>query len=112
MLRVLEGGCSVPVGVASRLSEDEFDEEIETLVLTGCVTSLDGTEHIELTTSKSSPNEITLDEARALGQDLARQLLKNGAQTILDAIMVDREQKVQKAEETGEKIEPLEVGPA
>lgn len=110
MLRVLEGGCSVPVGVASSLEANEHNGE--TLSLIGVVTSLDGVQHVEQKTRISSSSYITLEEARNAGEKLARQLLDDGAQAILSDIVLDREQKARKAEESGEKIEALEPGPA
>lgn len=86
-LRVLEGGCSVPVGVSSRLADG-------LLVITGCVTALDGSQHVEYTVEG---NVGSKEEAEALGVKLAHTLLDNGAQGILDAILKDRERKIIKS---------------
>ena len=81
MLRELEGGCSVPVGVHSSLVEGEGGVDILTLV--GCVTSIDGVTHVqeELEESVSS-----LLEAEKVGEKLAKVLLQNGASAILEGI--------------------------
>ena len=89
-LRVLEGGCSVPVGVHSELRERQGTKGGE-LELTGCVTSLDGTKHVKHTL-KREVNSI--GEAEALGKDLAKVLMETGAREILDDIKVDREKKI------------------
>jgi hydroxymethylbilane synthase len=85
-LRVLEGGCSVPVGVASKLEIGEGKNGL--LVLTGCVTSLDGSQHVEQTMQGTVS---TVEEAEELGVRLARLLVQNGAQGILDKIFKERE---------------------
>lgn len=88
LLRVLEGGCSVPVGAASSLEEDASG--IRVLKLTGCVTSLGGDTHIEMTLEDKVKN---VEEAERLGERLAKLLIENGAKEILDAITKDREEK-------------------
>jgi hydroxymethylbilane synthase len=72
-LRELEGGCQVPIGVNSRLEDDD-------LILTGMVASLDGVRLIR-------------DEARGpvadpetIGIQLARSLRQQGAGEILEEI--------------------------
>ncbi|KAI2787943.1 Porphobilinogen deaminase [Penicillium oxalicum] len=84
LLRTLEGGCSVPVGV-----ETEWVES-DTLHMRSIVVSLDGSEsvreHVEARLS-------TAEEAELLGQQLAAKLVKAGAQTILDTIVINRPAK-------------------
>ena len=89
-LRLLEGGCSVPVGVHSELREREGARGSE-LELTGCVTSLDGKKHVEHTLKREVSS---LGEAEALGKDLANVLMERGAREILDDIKEDREKKI------------------
>ncbi|KAF5392606.1 hypothetical protein D9757_002127 [Collybiopsis confluens] len=88
-LRKLEGGCSVPVGVGSSLDNEN------TLTMTGCVTALDGSEHIEHTMKETVRNE---EEAEDVGTRLAQTLIKNGAGKILDDITIDRERRIKEAE--------------
>ncbi|KAJ1311613.1 hypothetical protein OPQ81_010089 [Rhizoctonia solani] len=115
-LRVLEGGCSVPVGVNTLLEEHEDDaaEKSEAvaegsgegaqpegpksarpskLTLTGTVTSLDGSKHVHhtITTVVSSAQE-----AEDVGKNVAKALIANGAKDILDEINRERESRVQR----------------
>ncbi len=75
-LRVLEGGCQVPIGVNTAIEGD-------TLTLTGIVASLDGQRLVRGTVSG------TADEAESLGIQLANQLKAEGAQDILDEILAE-----------------------
>ncbi|KAI0960944.1 hypothetical protein AcV7_000181 [Taiwanofungus camphoratus] len=97
-LRVLEGGCSVPVGVHTQLRESGCGKG-GVLTIMGCVTSLSGKEHVEHTLEE---DVSSMEEAEALGKRLARLLIDTGARTILDEITKDRERKIEqsKAEET------------
>jgi hydroxymethylbilane synthase len=74
MLRELEGGCQVPIGVNTSLEGD-------TLTLTGLVASLDG-QRLVKDTVQGHP-----DQAETLGTSLAQQLRRQGAQAILDEIL-------------------------
>ena len=87
-LRVLEGGCSVPVGVESTLSAVD---KIEILTITGCVTSVDGREHVQHTLKEVV---ATLEDAEKVGEKLANILMEIGAKKILDGINEDRNQRV------------------
>jgi hydroxymethylbilane synthase len=75
-LRELEGGCQVPIGVNSDLSDN-------TLTLTGMVASLDGKRLLKDTVSGDS------SQAEALGIQLAERLRGQGAKEILDEIFAD-----------------------
>ncbi|KDN39603.1 hypothetical protein RSAG8_08759, partial [Rhizoctonia solani AG-8 WAC10335] len=115
-LRVLEGGCSVPVGVNTLLEEHEDDATEEPgavaggssgaqaegsksaprpskLTLTGTVTSLDGSKHVHhtITTVVSSAQE-----AEDVGKNVAKALIANGAGDILNEINRERESRVQR----------------
>ncbi|KAG2014021.1 porphobilinogen deaminase [Coprinopsis cinerea AmutBmut pab1-1] len=91
LLRVLEGGCSVPVGVYTTLTKEGGDELLE---ITGCVTSLDGSEHVE----ESLKEKVTsVEEAEAVGVKLAKVLMEKGATRILDEINKDREHRIELA---------------
>jgi hydroxymethylbilane synthase len=72
-LRVLEGGCSIPVFALARLAADQIH-------LKGGIVSLDGQQRIVL--------EVTglLAEAEQLGEALANQVLQAGGKTILEQI--------------------------
>jgi hydroxymethylbilane synthase len=73
-LRELEGGCQVPIGVNTKLDEDN-------LTLIGLVASLDGKRLVKdtITGSASSADE--------LGIELAQKLKDQGAQEILQEII-------------------------
>lgn len=72
-LRVLEGGCSIPVFALAQLSEG-------VLQISGGIVSLDGKERIALQVSGS------IEQAEQLGEQLAHQVLEAGGKKILDEI--------------------------
>ncbi|MDA1267957.1 MAG: hydroxymethylbilane synthase [Bacteroidetes bacterium] len=72
-LRVLEGGCSIPVFAFARLADDQIQ-------LKGGILSLDGQQRIVLGVKG------LLSEAEQLGELLARQVLHAGGKTILEQI--------------------------
>ena len=98
-LRVLEGGCSVPVGVESTLSAVDNSE---ILTLTGCVTSVDGMEHVQHTLKEII---ASLEDAEKVGEKLAKALMEIGAKKILDDINVDRDRRVAEAKSVDEAKE-------
>jgi hydroxymethylbilane synthase len=93
-LRVLEGGCSVPVGVSSRLTETPEQDGTARLKIVGTVTSLDGATQVEATVDEVVTG---VEDSEALGRKLAENLIANGAGTILDDIKKDRAAKQIKA---------------
>jgi len=94
-LRVLEGGCSVPVGAASALEwDDKEKQEAGLLTLTASVTSIDGVTHVEHTLKK---NISSTEEAEELGARLAKILMETGGKQILDDINADRERRIDEA---------------
>ncbi|MDF2157580.1 hydroxymethylbilane synthase [Algoriphagus sp. CAU 1675] len=72
-LRVLEGGCSIPVFALASLDSD-------TLKLKGGIVSLDGKKRLVFEVKGSTENP------EALGQELAAQVLGAGGKEILDQI--------------------------
>lgn len=72
-LRVLEGGCSIPVFALARLVNDQIH-------LKGGILSLDGKQRIVL--EQTGP----ITEAEQLGEVLATQVLQAGGKTILEQI--------------------------
>lgn len=93
-LRVLEGGCSVPVGVSSALVPSDKGEVLK---LTGCVTGIDGKDHVEYTLEEVVSSS---EEAEDAGVRLAKILIDSGAKKILDDINVDRDRRVDEAKVT------------
>ncbi|HIK27605.1 MAG: hydroxymethylbilane synthase [Oscillatoriaceae bacterium SKW80] len=72
-LRSLEGGCQVPIGVSTRIENNQ-------LTLTGMVASLDGQRLIKDSITGAAEN------AEQIGIELANRLRQQGAQEILDEI--------------------------
>jgi hydroxymethylbilane synthase len=77
-LRVLEGGCQVPIGVNTAIEGDQ-------LTLVGMVASLDGQQLLKdtVTGDRTNPEKI--------GEELAEKLKEQGAGEILAAILAEIE---------------------
>ncbi|KAI1438266.1 porphobilinogen deaminase [Xylaria sp. CBS 124048] len=89
LMRTLEGGCSIPIGVESAWMDGNK------LRLTACVVSVDGTEAAD---AEDVAEIETREQAVAFGKKIAQALVENGAQSILDVINADREASKDKAE--------------
>ncbi|CAK7245418.1 MAG: porphobilinogen deaminase [Sporothrix thermara] len=85
VMRQLEGGCSVPIGVETRWT----DADKSVLELKATVVSLDGTKAVD---SSAAQRVTTVEEADALGVHVAALMVKQGAQDILDEINKNRVQ--------------------
>jgi len=72
-MRTLEGGCQVPVGAYTNVKNG-------IIILTGFVSSLDGTKYLKQ--CMSGPNV----KAKELGEDLAQILIERGANEILNEV--------------------------
>jgi hydroxymethylbilane synthase len=75
-LRVLEGGCQVPIGVNTEINDD-------TLTLTGIVASVDGQKLVKDSVTGAA------EDAEKLGADLAQLLREQGANEILAEIFTE-----------------------
>ncbi|OQE41454.1 hypothetical protein PENCOP_c005G08554 [Penicillium coprophilum] len=84
LMRTLEGGCSVPIGV-----ETEWIQP-DDLKMTAIVVSLDGSASVE---DSREARVQTIDEATALGKEMAARLVKAGAEAILKDINMNRPSK-------------------
>jgi hydroxymethylbilane synthase len=84
LMRTLEGGCSVPIGV-----ETEWIQS-DDLKITALVVSLDGSESVE---DSLEARVQTVEEATALGKEMAARLIKAGAEAILKDININRPAK-------------------
>jgi hydroxymethylbilane synthase len=84
LMRTLEGGCSVPTGV-----ETEWMSSGD-LRMNAIVVSLDGTRSVEDSITSTAQ---TVEEANALGEELAARLVKAGAGEILNDINANRPPK-------------------
>jgi hydroxymethylbilane synthase len=81
LMRTLEGGCSVPIGVETTWIEKGK------LLMKAIVVSLDGSESVET----ERLEEILTDEsADDFGRTMAADLVQKGAAKILEAINLDR----------------------
>lgn len=83
LMRSLEGGCSVPIGVETR-----YDESTSKLHLGGIVVSVDGKQAIEL--SQELIIKDVISDSIECGKLLAEKMISNGAKKILDEINFDR----------------------
>lgn len=82
LLRTLEGGCSVPVGVETRFIQQSCPA-FKRLELRATIVSLDGqtaVEHIEVRNVKNTK------EAEELGHDVAQVLIERGGAKILEEL--------------------------
>lgn len=80
LLRTLEGGCSVPIGVESNWVEDQLD------VRAVCM-SVDGQREVRTHQRKMINGK---EEAEAFGLALAQEMVENGAGEILKEITLNR----------------------
>lgn len=83
LMRSLEGGCSVPIGV-----ESHYNEETKLLHLAGIVVSVDGTEAVE-NVQEMIINDVKRDSVEC-GRLLANKMIESGAKRILDGINLDK----------------------
>ncbi|KAJ3125365.1 hypothetical protein HK098_000312 [Nowakowskiella sp. JEL0407] len=86
-MKELEGGCSVPLGVWTNILSEKTQLNLE---IRGSVTSLDGTIQFVGAESGSVSDLASLHEAEDLGKRLARNLVAQGADKILDELKAAR----------------------
>ncbi|KAI9716258.1 MAG: hypothetical protein M1812_005483 [Candelaria pacifica] len=86
LLRTLEGGCSVPIGVESKWIANE-EGEGEKLRMKALVVSLDGKESVEAEKIETIETKAQADE---YGWSLASHLIDKGASKILEKITLNR----------------------
>ena len=90
LLRVLEGGCSVPVGVDCRWEEDDGGGEGGMgmmMLLRGMVVSVDGERCVEGEKRRLVGSDA---DAEDCGMQCARELVEKGAEEILKEIELNR----------------------
>lgn len=88
LMRTLEGGCSVPIGVESAWSDGGK------LELRGIVVSIDGNEAVETSASATVNSD---QDAEDLGKTVAKDLVQKGASKILDVINEERRKQQEDA---------------
>lgn len=84
LMRTLEGGCSVPLGVESTWSEEAGGDM---LTLTATVVSVEGDASVDADVTK---RVTTREEAEELGFEVAKVMIERGAARILDKIHLNR----------------------
>lgn len=106
-LRVLEGGCSVPVGVHTELEpvpvtspegggvEGDVVARAARLRLVGTITAVDGQRHVEREVERVVSSS---EQAEELGAQVARELIDIGGREILKLVAKDREQRTAETE--------------
>ena len=116
-LRVLEGGCSVPVGVHSELVPVPTSPEgkggggegdvprAARLRLVGTITAVDGSLHVEREIERLVTNS---EQAEELGAQVAKELIDIGGREILEQVSKDREQRASETE--AQNIDAAVVG--
>jgi hydroxymethylbilane synthase len=116
LLRALEGGCSVPIGVettwrggkglaigvqpakdydkdGAALEEPEPDMDDQELVMKTIVVSVDGKEYVEY---EAARKVRSVEDAEILGRDVAKVLFEKGADEILKKISQQKQWGAQK----------------
>lgn len=111
LLRTLEGGCSVPIGVetswrggkglsvgtqpakdydkhGNAMEEEEPDMDDQELVLKALVVSVDGKESV---TAEAARKVRNAEEAEEMGREVAKALIEKGADKILQKISVEKQ---------------------
>lgn len=82
MMKLLEGGCSVPLGV-----QTIYNEETEELYFKGIIVSPDGTESVEAEVTKIVRSKSDAEKA---GEEMADKLTALGGKDILNAINFEK----------------------
>ncbi|EGP90529.1 uncharacterized protein MYCGRDRAFT_68361 [Zymoseptoria tritici IPO323] len=85
LMRTLEGGCSVPIGVETQWKKEETASD--ELIMRAIVVSLDGQDAAEIETRRIVSN---IEQANELGFDVARMLVEKGADRILKEVQLNR----------------------
>lgn len=102
LMRTLEGGCSVPIGIETRFlrqgEEDDINED--RIHLRASVSSVDGTECVEVVDILSLGVEagvLSASRAEEIGRIMAAKMLDEGAGKILDTIQKNKDTEPQAA---------------
>ena len=86
LMRTLEGGCSVPIGVETSWGDGDSGEV--DLTMKAIVCSVDGSQAVTASMTRKIETEAQSDE---FGWEMARLLLDRGAGPILKAINLNRD---------------------
>ena len=114
LMRALEGGCSVPIGV-----ETTLDKGGKTLNLKAVVVTVDGENAIHGEGNVTFKDDDEDGAANGLGLEVAKDLLSRGAHKLLDAIRFQKEEHLDKgtdvvgndnaSEKTAVELPPLPI---
>ncbi|KAI9840427.1 MAG: porphobilinogen deaminase [Sclerophora amabilis] len=94
LMRTLEGGCSVPIGVETEWADDDHSSSFSSssppplLTMRASVTSTDGASFVESCQSVRMTTEVEADE---FGRTVAKELIDKGAGPILQQILLNRD---------------------
>lgn len=89
LMRTLEGGCSVPIGVETEwVRKEHGDGGVGKLLMRGIVVSLDGSESVVAEITKTVRSREDVDD---FGREMAKELVDQGAEKILQEINLDRD---------------------
>lgn len=94
LMRALEGGCSVPIGVETKIEKDAKKLNLKAVVVT-----VDGQNAIHGEDNIIFENDNEDAAAETLGRRVAQNLLDRGAQKLLDAIRFEKEDHIEKGED-------------
>ncbi|GMM35442.1 hydroxymethylbilane synthase [Saccharomycopsis crataegensis] len=97
LMRTLEGGCSVPIGV-----ETSYDPSTKNLTLKGIVISPNGKESVEDVFAQKINDDNLVEDSENVGKTLAHKLAQKGAKRILEEINFE---KIKSEEELAKKSE-------
>ncbi|EPS39235.1 hypothetical protein H072_6987 [Dactylellina haptotyla CBS 200.50] len=102
LMRTLEGGCSVPIGVETKFLAEGGDDTTNRVHMRASVSSVDGTQHVEVVDVLSLDDEekgLKLSETRAedVGRMMAGRMLDQGAGVILEAIQKTKDAELSQA---------------
>ncbi|KAF8425179.1 porphobilinogen deaminase, dipyromethane cofactor binding domain-containing protein [Tirmania nivea] len=93
LMRTLEGGCSVPIGVETKfVSGAETTEPVaaqKRMQMAATVVAVDGTKASTVNVTSKEP-VTSVDDAEEFGREVARRLIGEGAGEILKAIELNR----------------------
>ncbi|KAF2105090.1 putative porphobilinogen deaminase Hem3 [Rhizodiscina lignyota] len=88
LMRTLEGGCSVPIGVETEwLKKEDGASGNGEMLMRGIVVSLDGKESV---TGELTKVIKSRDDVDSFGREMAKVLVEKGADKILQEINLDR----------------------
>ena len=96
LMRALEGGCSVPIGVETAVKAGG-----KVLSLKAVIVTIDGESAIHAEGDITFEDKCDEDDlARKLGKQVAQKMLDKGAETLLNAIRFEKDENLEKGAKT------------